>query len=219
MAGATPAAPLSLLIVDDWLDPPRLAAVHALTQAHRAARGESGLPFSWYSPKQSRHVSAVAREFREVAEAYVDDLVTRLQPFLQCEAEGYEWWSNYDNMLHWHMDKDETLHDDTGQLRTPLWSTLLYTEVSIRGRGGELALLADAAQPAPYSSELTVDEVPQKCHIVSPKTNRLVVFGPGIMHRINPFHGSRASLPMNVWDTTPTGIQKAGAAYSHPLSS
>jgi hypothetical protein len=153
---------LSLLVFDDWLTAERLEAVHRLSEAHFRSRPAAGTEpvFSWYSPKQRRHVSRVSRELRAVAEAYIDDLVARLTPLLGHAAEGYEWWSNFGNTLNWHKDKDETLFEVERKLATPRWSTVFYPQVSIRGRGGELSLLSPDARAGPYLPELSSDEIP-----------------------------------------------------------
>jgi len=216
-----------LIVFDDWLDPPQLEAADAIAQAHFRTRAEAGGDpvFSWYSPKQGRHVSRLSAEARASAQRYIDDLACRLRPFLpsqpggcDAEPEGYEWWSNFDNTLDWHRDKDETLFQRDKTLVCPVLATVLYTQVSIRGRGGELSLLSDPSQAPPYAVELTADEIPQKCHSIAPRTNQLVVFDPRTLHRIDPFHGSRTSLAVNVWATTPTGIlQYRNPAHCHPL--
>jgi hypothetical protein len=215
----------SLLVCDAWLPRPQLEAVHALAQAHFAARREPftgpehGPIFSWYSPRQGRHVTRIPIRHRETAQAYIDNLAARLATIFGAPAEGYEWWSNDGNTLEWHVDKDETLYRSTGTLLHPLWSTVFYTEVSIRGSGGDLVLLCDESQPAPYVHELTGREIPQKHHCISPATNRLVVFRRGLLHRIDPFAGQRSSLAVNLWHTTPLEFESfRGGPFDHAVA-
>jgi hypothetical protein len=214
---------LSLVVFDDWLDPSQLEAVASLVRAHRESRLAAGPAdpapvFSWYSPKQRCHISRLSGSHLEVASRYIDDLCRRLRPLLEFEAEGYEWWSNHGNTLDWHLDKDEALYAVDRSLRSPLWSTVFYTEVEIRGRGGELSLLCDPSQPPPYAADLTADEIPQKVHSLSPQANRLVVFRSGLRHRIQPFRGLRASLAMNVWDAAPAVFGPyAATPYCHRI--
>lgn len=176
---------LSLLVFDDWLTTRELEAVHEAVRAHYALKEDASDPvFSWYSPKQYRHVSDLDTTNKETAEFYIQTLAARLHPLITAEA-GYEWWSNVGNSLDMHVDKDETHYDETGEFLYPSWSTVLYTDVDLKS-GGEL-ILEDHA-------------------LVVPKTNRLVVFGPGINHGINDFQGRRSSLAVNFWDVTPKGI-------------
>jgi hypothetical protein len=215
----------SVLVCDAWLPRPQLEAVHALAQAHFASRREPrtgpehGPIFSWYSPGQGRHITRVDLQHRETAQAYVENLAARLAPVLGAAAVGYEWWSNDGNHLDWHVDKDETLFRETGTMLHPLWSTVFYTEVAIRGPGGDLILLSDASQPAPYVHDLTGKEIPQKHHALSPCTNRLVVFRRGIPHRIDPFVGLRTSLAVNLWHQTPLEFEAfRGGPWDHPAA-
>ena len=38
--------------------------------------------------------------------------------------------------------------------------------------------------------------------------NRLVLFSPGILHRINPFEGERYSVAVNIWNNEPGKQEK-----------
>ena len=38
---------------------------------------------------------------------------------------------------------------------------------------------------------------------IPPVVNRLVLFSPGILHRINPFEGERYSVAVNIWHKEP----------------
>ena len=38
---------------------------------------------------------------------------------------------------------------------------------------------------------------------IPPVVNRLVLFSPGILHRINPFEGERYSVAVNIWEQAP----------------
>ena len=38
---------------------------------------------------------------------------------------------------------------------------------------------------------------------IPPVVNRLVLFSPGILHRINPFEGERFSVAVNIWEQAP----------------
>ena len=44
---------------------------------------------------------------------------------------------------------------------------------------------------------------------IPPVLNRLVLFSPGLLHRINPFDGERYSLAANAW-THQSGVNVIG---------
>ena len=44
---------------------------------------------------------------------------------------------------------------------------------------------------------------------IPPVENRLVVFSPGILHRINPFEGERYSIAVNIWQSEPLTTQES----------
>ncbi len=92
----------------------------------------------------------------------------------------YELWygsSNADASLIEHMDKDEKLIDD-GEIKFPICSIAYYLEVKDLV-GGELV------SPGNWS--------------VVPKTNRVVIFGPGVSHKVEPFTGTRLAVLVNPW--------------------
>ena len=103
---------------------------------------------------------------------------------------------NVYNDLDWHIDKDEGLLSGTFVL--PLLSTVFYAHVSCAG--GEL-LLAD--NPAIITGLTGL--LPQFRSVISipPVRNRLVLFSPGLLHRINPLEGERYSLAVNIWAQKP----------------
>ena len=80
----------------------------------------------------------------------------------------------------------------------PLLSTVFYPHVSCAG--GEL-LVADNppienGYQGPLPTFRSVISIP-------PVVNRLVLFSPGILHRINPFEGERYSVAVNIWEQAP----------------
>ena len=97
------------------------------------------------------------------------------------EAIGYEFWGHNGTRPGWHYDKDEVLYKKDNQLVFPLCSTVYYLEVS-KLRGGELLIGNDI--------------------VIVPKTNRLVIFAPGIYHTVKPYQGKRVSLLVNPWSHT-----------------
>ena len=92
-------------------------------------------------------------------------------------AVGYEFWGHNGTRTGWHYDKDEDLLEREGKYSFPLCSTVYYLEVD-RLQGGQLAVESD---------------------LITPKTNRLVMFSPRKYHGVEPFKGKRVSLLINPW--------------------
>ena len=91
---------------------------------------------------------------------------------------GYEFWTRINTKpSSWHQDKDEKLFD-TGILKFPLCSIVYYCHVE-NLFGGRLCVEDD---------------------IITPKTNRMVIFAPGISHYVEDFTGDRISMLINPWD-------------------
>ena len=92
---------------------------------------------------------------------------------------GYEFWTRLNSCVGgWHQDKDEKLYDKKGIESYPLCSIIYYVHVK-NMTGGELLLDTDT---------------------ILPKTNRMVIFAPGISHNVNEFTGDRICLLVNPWD-------------------
>ena len=91
---------------------------------------------------------------------------------------GYEFWTHYNTIpRNWHIDKDEQLKIKTGYTRFPLCSMVNYVYVD-ELRGGKLHIEDD---------------------VITPKSNRLVIFSPGKYHCVEPFLGKRITLCVNPW--------------------
>jgi len=106
------------------------------------------------------------------------------QTFDMKSCVGFEEWSHNP---HWswlpeeHYDKDETLFYKEGIVRTPLCSAVFYLKVSDLA-GGDLHLIDEDV-------------------LISPRTNRLVLFSPGVLHTVTAYiSGERVSLNINPWD-------------------
>ena len=86
----------------------------------------------------------------------------------------------------------------SGAYVLPLLSTVFYPHVSCAG--GEL-LLADNQ---PITTGHT-GPLPQFRSVITipPVRNRLVLFSPGLLHRINPLEGERYSVAVNIWAQEP----------------
>tara|TARA_S200000501_G_scaffold310323_1_gene300512 strand:+ start:3013 stop:3504 length:492 start_codon:yes stop_codon:yes gene_type:complete len=93
-------------------------------------------------------------------------------------CKGYEFWSqNNTRPQDWHIDQDEQLVAKTNQTRFPLCSMVYYVKVNDL-KGGKLHIEDD---------------------IITPKTNRLVIFSPQLNHCVDPFIGDRISFCVNPW--------------------
>ena len=102
------------------------------------------------------------------------------------------------NDLDWHIDKDELEGRRSGSFLLTLLSTVFYPHVSCAG--GELLVADNPPIENGYQGPL-----PTFSSVISipPVVNRLVLFSPGILHRINPFEGERYSVAVNIWEQAP----------------
>ena len=92
------------------------------------------------------------------------------------DAVGYEIWQR-ESHTDLHIDKDEELYRRRQILTYPICSIVFYYDVQDL-KGGEL-----------YSDSWEI----------TPKKNRLVVFGPNVTHGVRPFTGIRKSVLVNPW--------------------
>jgi len=91
---------------------------------------------------------------------------------------GYEFWTHFNTRPDdWHIDQDEKLVSTTGQTRFPLCSVVYYVKVK-NLKGGKLHIEDD---------------------IITPKSNRMVIFSPKLNHCAEPFMGDRITLCVNPW--------------------
>jgi hypothetical protein len=104
---------------------------------------------------------------------------------------GYEMWPGSDDAppppLHaWrpefpmHYDKDENLFKEKNELSFPLCSIVYYPLIK-NLIGGEF-----------YTNDMSV----------TPKTNRLLIFSPGILHAVKPYQGLRKVVSVNPWPSS-----------------
>jgi hypothetical protein len=95
---------------------------------------------------------------------------------------GYEMWCNAKNPGR-HIDKDEILFREERRLVTPACSAVYYAAVE-NMLGGEF-----------YTDDLRY----------FPRTNRLVLFSPGIEHGVSAYTGTRVAVAINPWRERPRG--------------
>ena len=109
----------------------------------------------------------------------IDILTIASRYFDFSKIVGYEFWSQQNtNPNTWHYDKDEKLYSKERKLVFPVCSTIYYLAVSDL-EGGRLIIEDD---------------------VLTPKTNRLVIFPPGKYHTVENFKGNRISLLVNPWN-------------------
>ena len=106
---------------------------------------------------------------------------------------GIEQWSHYGNKLDWHVDKDELLAERTGEIACPICSIVLYANVN-NLVGGNF-MMTDV-------------------HI-TPKTNRMLVFGSNILHGVDAWNGTRMSVAVNPWANKPMGYEDNNVNQHH----
>jgi hypothetical protein len=159
-----------LIVIDDVLDGGNLAIIQKFFSASLQARQmqwadgnldwflKSGGPFS----KILNRVSGV---------------------FDISSMVGIEHWAHYGTKPNWHIDKDETLLNRTGQLATPICSIVFYAEIDCLTNG-----------------KFMTEDV-----TVTPKPNRLLAFSPGVRHGVEDYTGTRMSVAINPWALKPEG--------------
>ena len=188
-----------LHIVDNWLPTTLLQSLRDLCDSHGVLKQnlDSDALFSW-RPDSGKPRSAHSPEQQAVMETYLHQHLRPLISHWCPQATGVEWWCNTNNHLDWHIDKDEVSYRENGRYSLPLLSTVFYPHVSCAG--GEL-LVADN----PPIQESQTGPPPRFRSVISipPAVNRLVVFSPGILHRINQLEGERYSIAVNIWQSEP----------------
>ncbi len=127
-------------------------------------------PLDWYPLDYKHKYKDFCIEILTIASRYFDF----------SKIVGYEFWGqNNTKPGTWHYDKDEKLYSKKTELVFPVCSTVYYLEVSDKLEGGRLFVEHD---------------------IITPKTNRLVLFPPGKYHTVENFTGKRVSLLVNPWN-------------------
>jgi hypothetical protein len=99
------------------------------------------------------------------------------------QMSGVEQWAHYGTKPDWHVDKDEALSIRTGQLATPICSIVFYAEVNDLNGG---KFMTDTAT-------------------ITPVTNRLLAFSPGMLHGVEAYTGTRMAIAVNPWVRKPGG--------------
>jgi len=97
-----------------------------------------------------------------------------------------------------HLDKDERLWESTGEIRTPICSSIMYLSVkNLRGANLEIDITGLPIN-LPDLPKFREDQV----QILKPKESNIVLMDPGVWHKVTPFEsGHRVAYLMNFWDS------------------
>lgn len=162
-----------------------------------------------------------------VVEALVPLLRRRLPP-AQKRLVGVEWWigrmRTHDVPLDFHHDRDLKLFEETGELRHPVWSSVLFfTQV----KGG--SLFVTNQQLVQRRGELVLSPAePTAFGRAQPKPNRYAVFPGELFHGVLDARDQvpdeplperegelRLSLVVNWWDEPPRGVKSWAASRAY----
>ena len=133
------------------------------------------LPVTWYKFYEKHMYDDICHLMIKEAKKYYSDIES---------IPGYECWSQINSKPDsMHYDKDETMWKKHEKLVFSICSTVLYFNVDDDLNGGLLSI--------------------ENNIFVKPKTNRFVLFSPGLLHGVEEFTGKRSSFLVNPWKTKP----------------
>lgn len=139
--------------------------------------------FSVPSSQQMRWVDGGLETLLAFKSPLADILVQAARVFDLRNMSGVEQWAHFGTKPNWHIDKDEVLAKRTGEIATPICSIVFYADVQ----------------------DLTGGRFMTDSVAVTPQTNRLVAFAPGLSHGVEDYTGTRMSVAVNPWTTKPEG--------------
>lgn len=199
----------SILVFDDVLAPAdiaRLASVAAAVQDSHRDDATVWLAHAW-APR-----------------CLVDQVAAALRPWAPASSAGGEWWFHMQPCaadLRLHFEKDDALARETGALRRPDRSLILY----LSERGGP-TVFTDQTYRSP-TEVYPVD--PTQYALVEARRNRLVSFDSALYHgvlRDEVGSGLRQSFLVNWWGEPPSapdctleigGVSSARAPAGAPI--
>lgn len=139
-----------------------------------------------FAMEESRNMNWVSGTYEAVCSnpSPLSKLVLKAGAFFDLSSMvGVECWSHFGTYPGWHKDRDEALADATNEERYPLCSIVYYG-------------LIDDLVGGDFRTETVV---------VTPKTNRALIFSPGILHSVDNYTGARLSIAINPWAQKPMG--------------
>lgn len=134
-------------------------------------------PISW--------IAGSLKQFQDYESALSQCLQHASKYFDLSEMVGIELWSHNGTRPEWHIDKDEKIFESTNKIVTPICSIVYYA----------------------FVENLIDGKFITESESVMPKTNRLVIFSPMLLHSVEKYTGSRLSISINPWSTTPKAYQ------------
>jgi hypothetical protein len=133
------------------------------------------IPLSWFSYYDDHEYKNFCLRLTSLAATFFD----------LSDSVGYEFWTQHNSRPESkHRDKDETLWNKNGELKYPICSIVFYLHTK-KMIGGKLHF--------------------EDGSIIVPKSNRVVIFSPGIVHHVEEFEGERTSMLVNPWNSKPLG--------------
>lgn len=122
-------------------------------------------------------------------------------PHSPVTIRGFEYWTGQfgpdagSDYLNMHVDKDEALWKDTGEISSPIVGTVFYP-VPMDIEGGYLEIFNHGT-----------DKEPER---IEAKFNRLIIFDAGgTHHRVSKVtKGLRSAIAINLWDNKLSGELK-----------
>ena len=147
------------------------------------------------------------------------ELLARVPP--PRPVAGIEWWigrmHTTDVPLDFHHDRDNALYEQTGHIRHPRWSSVLYLGPC---RGGALVVTDQRLQHRLDTYVLHPEE-PSRMEHVQPHHNRLARFDGRLLHGVldarnevpsgridEPSGAVRLTVVMNGWGHRPRGLSR-----------
>ena len=131
------------------------------------------------------HADGAQWTYIDNSEVYTKHLIDIANAFYDTsKIVGYETWMHSNTRPEgdegdgWHYDRDELSYHVRKLFRFPIFSAIFYLKIE-NLEGGRLL----------------VEE-----NKITPKENRLVIFGPGCKHAVEEFSGNRISITVNPWN-------------------
>ena len=148
-------------VIDDALDKDSNVAVCRSAVEHEGkwATPIDDLDIYWFDMDQDHPCKKECMKLLEIGGKYIDI----------SSAIGYETWIRINTRpAGWHCDQDDRLNLTENKTSYPLCSMVYYPYVDEDLKGGKLEF--------------------EDGRKFTPKTNRLIVFGPGIRHNLSLIH-------------------------------
>ena len=160
-------------VIDDALDKDSNVSVCRSAVEHEGkwATPIDDLDIYWFDMDQDHPCKKECMRLLEIGGKHIDI----------SSAIGYETWIRINTRpAGWHCDQDDRLNLTENKTSYPLCSMVYYPYVDEDLKGGKLEF--------------------EDGRKFTPKTNRLIVFGPGIRHNVEEnYVGDRISLALNPW--------------------